>query len=83
MVRNHISTTAEIDKYKADIYQMLLALGCSETTAAGLMKDNQQNIVGWFGGNSSKAPVVTAQMAGRLILRNPNQIKEASKLLGH
>ncbi|MCZ3784576.1 hypothetical protein ABVC46_01690 [Lactobacillus crispatus] len=83
MVRNHISMTAELDKYKADVYQMLIALGCSETTTASLMKSNQQNILGWFGENSSKAPIVTAQMAARLILRDPREIEARSKLLGH
>ncbi len=83
MARNHINMTEELDKYKADIYQMLISLGCSETTTAALMKGNQSKIQGWFGNGDSRSPIVTAQMAARLILRDPADIDASSKLLGH
>ena len=76
--RKHIDINSAIGSYKEDIYLMLICLGCNERTTAALMRKNNENILTWYG-RGANGPIVTAQWAARLILReeatNPSFLK--------
>lgn len=76
--RKHVDIDTALGSYKEDIFLMLECLGCNERTTTALMRKNKDNIPRWFGG--ARGPIVTAQWAARLILReessnNPNFLK--------
>ncbi|MCI6762713.1 hypothetical protein [Lactobacillus crispatus] len=77
--RKHVDLDNALGSYKEDIFLMLRCLGCNERTSAALMRKNKNNIFKWFGG-VTRGPIVTAQWAARLILReessNPNFLKD-------
>lgn len=65
--RRKVDYEVEEEKYKSEIYTMLLALDCKSPQALQLLSDYEERIQMWLG-DAGKGPIVTASVAARIML---------------
>lgn len=68
MPQRHIDLDAEEEKFKSEIYTMLLAFGTKRNQAIQIISANEELIRNWIDPRG-KGPIVTAANAARIMLK--------------